>query len=388
MSGTRNISDRFHADPDIASKAKSIFVSYYMSLYFKIIKGTVSKINYLDFFSGRGKFDDGTYSVPLNVLNASKDIGNISYFFNDKNEIDVLKKNIKDSDFGNILDKCTFSKCDCSKDNMKKFIPDDGAILAYVDSFSHLLSNTKFISSLIEPDYSDCVLFINFQNIIRHYNQENEKNHFIEFFGSEEHFKEMKIRVLDKRDIKWDKKVYELLRDYIVRLSKEVAKPIYCLPVFFKVSDEASNTSHVILIISKNKTGIERIRESFSPKDFNNLDDSLKNSYFNIRNGSFVVFEENIFQKKLFDFNEDYFKSVLNYLGVGLENAITRDSLYDFINNEFYNKHKYCSAISKKYLNKALKYLEKEKLIKVTNTGARKRVEGTFGNNVLIYKEG
>ena len=127
-----------------------------------------NEIHYLDFFSGPGKFKDGTLTVPLNVLKSTKDINGISYFFNDLYQIESLKNNIINSNFKNSLNKCIFSSDDCSIKDMSKYIPKTGAIISYVDSFSHLLSNTDFIAKLIEPSYSDCVLFINFDNIIRH----------------------------------------------------------------------------------------------------------------------------------------------------------------------------------------------------------------------------
>lgn len=381
----KNISNIFFGNPDIASKAKSRFVSYYMSIYFNIISKMTNEIHYLDFFSGPGKFKDGTLTVPLNVLKSTKDINGISYFFNDLYQIESLKNNIINSNFKNSLNKCIFSSDDCSIKDMSKYIPKTGAIISYVDSFSHLLSNTDFIAKLIEPSYSDCVLFINFDNIIRHYMNEKEKKHFLIFFGSEAHFEKMKQDVLCNDKYKWDAKVHLLLKDYVDRLSKEIKRQIFCLPVFFKSSNEASNTSHVILIISKNKKGIICVRESFSPKKYYELDDTLKNTYFNIRKSSFVVFEENPFQTRLFDYNELYYEEILEYININEENAVNIDQLLDIIDEKFQLTNKYCCAFSKKYVKEALHYLEKNEKIKIKCIG--KRNNNCFNKNVLIYKE-
>lgn len=379
---------KFFENPDIASRAKTRLVSYYMSLYFNIIRNTVKgRIHYLDFFSGPGLYGDGTLTVPLNVLKCTKDLYDIDYYFNDLNLIDELKQNIQSSGLGDMLCKCKFTEEDCSTADMENYIPKSGALISYVDSFSHLLTNTSFVKKLIEPRYSDCVIFINFSNIIKRYKIEEEKKHFLVFFGSLENFEKMKREVLSNENIVWDKKVQILLKDYLDRLTKCVGSKLYSLPIFFKATEEDTNTNNVILIISKNITGIDRIRKSFSPSGYNQCDDTLKNSYFNIRKSSFVVYENNIRQVQLFDFDEMYYEEILKYIEIGKDNAVTRDDLCKYIDETFLKKNSYCCAFSEKYINKALKSLENEGKIKTYYIGTRKRPKGTFGKDVFIYRE-
>src|SRR5450759_3009552 len=88
------------------SQIKSEIVKQYFWAWAKIMSSIADKIAYIDLYAGKGKFDDGSKSTPIlvleNALNDSKISQKLVSFFSDTNPVFSESLKIAISEIPNI----------------------------------------------------------------------------------------------------------------------------------------------------------------------------------------------------------------------------------------------------------------------------------------------
>lgn len=267
---SKNLNDLFFDDPDAESLAKAGFVSYYLSLYLRIIssvrgslqnrwrEGNYSssnsglRIEYIDLFSGPGKYKNGRPSVPIKIVESAlfrqPPIENIHFYFNYATKAKKLEENLL-STFGwtTLPDCIEINSQDSRNINISKLLNRGDIVLSYIDSFSDLLTDVGTIAQLIQPQFSDCVLFINmtfFNRFCGSKEGSKQDKNFIRFFGGVEHLREMQAKKKQCQSVEEFADV--VIADFVKRLQNKVAKRIYALPIFFLRDGKNSHIAQFI----------------------------------------------------------------------------------------------------------------------------------------------
>jgi three-Cys-motif partner protein len=421
MSGndnSKNLNDLFFDNPDQESLAKTGFVSYYLSLYLEIISrvrdsiqnkwglGSCSgsnakpRIDYIDLFSGPGKYKDGRPSVPLNIVKSvlcnPNPIENVHFYFNDATNAKKLEKNML-STFGwnRLPDSIEIHSQDSRNINISELLNKNDIVLSYIDSFSDLLTDVGTIAQLITPNFSDCVLFINMTFFNRFCGSRKgskpEKN-FIRFFGSEEHLREMQDRKRRCQSVEQFAEV--IIKDFVKRLQNKVGKRIYALPIFFLRDGKNSHVAQFILILSKSPKGAKTAKESFDPTSSKEKTSSNKKGFskkceglFHVQEGKILIYDENEQMNLLADWEEKQEYELLTPLiPKGARNALNLDQFADKVDDNYMSKHGFLSGYSKKRLRKMLTYYEEQGNIAVVTANPNKmRRRGTWGSETKFY---
>ena len=159
------------------SKVKSEIVSSYFRQWANVImpsaKRNASKIGYLDFFSGQGKYDDGSDSTPLLILKSALSNDGVRdmlvSFFNDKEKSNVEKLEEEIKKIPNI-DKLKYKPVINNVsiggevvEQLKKvhLIPS----LVFIDPFGYKGLSLEFIGGAIKDWGCDCIFFFNYNRI-------------------------------------------------------------------------------------------------------------------------------------------------------------------------------------------------------------------------------
>lgn len=384
----------FFNNLDDESIAKQIFTAYYFDVYLRIIGATKDKYHknnrvvYLDFFAGPGMTDEGLELTPLKVVESFSKrpsiLNDCFLYFNDLNKSKELSKNLKlKIDSLGININYQVDDKDARTINIPALYKPNDIVLSFVDSFGFMLADVEIIKKLTENKYSDCLVFINLKRIHRFIEAENEKKNFISFFGSEKNY--YRFRRIFNTETR-DSFLNEVVKNYCQRLSWKNSK-LQFLPVFFKLGDESTLYSHVVIVVSKSALGINMIREAFTEVDEKENNEGLKNEHFYLVDEKIVVFKNNNRGTiSLFgDEKEKYYK-VLEYISDNPEEMMNLDELMTWIDIVHDKRNHFLSGYSKKFLRRALKVLEDENKIIIAQREDKKRTRQTYGEGTYFYK--
>lgn len=369
--------DIFDSNPDEGTLTKTNLVCSYYALFLRICKNTNPnrKIKYFDLFCGPGTFKNGIESVPIRLLKMINKIGinNIELYFNDNKKfyIEKLKENIKNnSEISNLIEICNFSNKDARDFNIQDLIRKDDIVLSYIDPSGHVGVSVDRVSSLINNYFSDLVLFININSVLRHISVENERENYISLCGTEANYERFKV-LMNNKNICNEEKYDIFVKDFLDRLRKKMRMSIYCLPIILRYSGEQTEVFAYLLVISKSMKGIDKAKDI---KDEYN--------YLHIQKGRIIGYEE---QKCMINFNlfDDGSAELLNY--IPSNRLVSREELIKNIDECFVNKYGYVSAYGEKTLNMFLRDLETNEKIEVAREKGGRRF--TYGNKTRFRKK-
>ena len=250
------------------SQVKTRIVEKYFWSWANVIIGKNNRtdlIGYVDFFAGPGRYDDGTKSTPLLVLEkAIKDEkirDRLISIFNDANPdyaknleeaislthgIDTLKycpivKNIElgeEEDVSvNIFDRV-------------KRIP----TLYFIDPWGYKGLSLELISSVLKNWGCDCIFFFNYNRINMGINNRIVEEYMVSLFGKE---RLAYLRNLPTNLTSFEKELFVI--EAISQALKDKAGK-YVLPFRFK-SDSGRRLTHHLIFVSKHIRGYEIMKK-------------------------------------------------------------------------------------------------------------------------------
>lgn len=156
------------------SAAKSAIVADYFAAWAKILAKSNSRILYLDFFSGPGKYDDGSESTPLLVLRKIVDSPDLSAkvitIFGDKEPENAARlqeaiaalPGIARLKFPPIVRAGEFTKELQEQLAGLTLVP----TLMFLDPFGYKTVNVDVIRAIIQNHGSECIFFFNYNRVM------------------------------------------------------------------------------------------------------------------------------------------------------------------------------------------------------------------------------
>lgn len=356
------------------SRVKADIVTKYFEAWANVMMATQDqqggrygdKIAYLDLFAGPGRYDDGTKSTPLMILEKAitndKLRARLVTIFNDKDENSTrsLQKTIQalpgvetlryapqvyNQEIGSEIVKMF---------EQMKMIP----TFFFVDPWGYKGLSLQLVNAVLKDWGCDCVFFFNYNRISMGLPNAVVDEHMNALFGTQRaNLLRAKIAGLppDEREL--------VIVEELCQAIKATGKQ-YVLPFRFK-SDSGKRTSHHLIFVSKGFRGYEIMKDVMSRESSSN----------NQGVSSFEYSPATKRQAFLFQLAQplDDLESVLLNRFAG--RTVTIDQIY--------KQHNVDTPYVKKNYREVLLKLEASRKI-VTYPSAENRKKGTFSSKVRV----
>ena len=266
----KSTTDGFFETQTEKSYVKSIIVTEFFKVYFSIINnaGFSDDIFYIDLFSGPGKYEDGTYSTPLLLLDTiesfkSDDIRNkLHLIFNDENEqfYKSLCSNIGQHPVVTQLKHPPIiQNLRASEVDLSQYLSSKKPKFSFIDPWGYVDVSAEQIGELVKSIGSDCVLFFNSNRILQDLSKDHSQEHMVKIFG--DMFSEA-VKIQKDPNMSQPIKCQRFVSIFAQNLYKTYFEPLkaqgyrlFVLP-FSIDQDDVEKTSHHIVFISKNHKAI------------------------------------------------------------------------------------------------------------------------------------
>jgi three-Cys-motif partner protein len=262
--------NRFFEISKEQSRVKTAIVSKYFDAWASVMMGVQDrvkgrygdKIAYLDLFAGPGRYDDGTKSTPLMIL--EKAIANdklrnrLVSIFNDKDDNNTrsLQEAIKNlSGIDSLRYKPKVYRQEVGSEIVKlfeqmKMIP----TFFFVDPWGYKGLSLQLVNAVLKDWGCDCLFFFNYNRISMGLPNELVEDHMNALFGVE------RANALRKKIERLPSSERELtIVEDLCQAIRATGKK-YVLPFRFK-SDTGKRTSHHLIFVSKGFKGYEIMKE-------------------------------------------------------------------------------------------------------------------------------
>ena len=259
--------DKFFKESREQSAVKTAIVSKYFWSWSKVMmpramRGSVKKIAYLDLFAGPGRYEDGTKSTPLIILEKAIEDEQMR-------EMLVTLFNDKDKDNAQGLDaainalpgigKLKFAPKVLNKEvgsEMVKIFSSMRLVptLFFVDPWGYKGLSLQLVNSVLKDWGCDCIFFFNYNRINMGLTNRVVREHMAALFGEERaELLRQNLETLSPGDR--ESCIVEDLCDVLGGNEKR-----YVLPFGFK-NDRGTRTSHHLIFVSKHPLGYGIMKE-------------------------------------------------------------------------------------------------------------------------------
>ncbi|MFN2453318.1 MAG: three-Cys-motif partner protein TcmP [Pyrinomonadaceae bacterium] len=258
----------FYDERTEQSEVKAEIVRKYFWAWAKAIipyakKRGVDRIAYADLFAGRGRYNDGTKSTPLLVLEAAIREPEMSRMlvavFNDADEdnAQLLESEIKSlPDVANLKHQPKVWNYEVgnklvSQFENAKYLP---PTLLFVDPWGYKGLSIRLVGSVLKHWGCDCIFFFNYRRINMSLSNSVFIAHMNDLFGEE---RANKLRPLLEK-LSPQEREFAIVNELTSAL-KEVGGE-YVLPFCFK-NDAGTRTTHHLIFVSKNVLGYKIMKD-------------------------------------------------------------------------------------------------------------------------------
>ena len=361
----------FFDKPTEQSKIKSRIVEKYFRAWAKVIIPSAQKyskkIAYIDLYSGPGRYDDGTKSTPILILEQAAQDTNMQSMlvtmFNDKKSKNIhslknaiaLIKNISNLKYKPKIMNTEVGEKIIEEFERIKLIPS----LLFVDPWGYKGLSCRLFKSVLKNWGCDCIFFFNYNRINPGISNPSVTNHMNDLFGEDN---ANKLRRVIKSLKSSDRE--KIILDYIVQALKDIGGE-YVIPFRF-MNERGTRTSHYLIFVSKDIRGhniMKDIMAKESYKDKQGVPTFEYNSY---------LLKQPCFE----DFEINQINELTNLLLVEFANKTLKMK-------EIFDQHNIGKVYIKNNYKEALKLLESKGLI-ITDPPAENRKKDTFGDNVIV----
>lgn len=266
--------DDFFVEQTEKSLIKSAIVCNFFKIYLRIIDCRFSKkMYYIDLFSGPGKYENGSDSTPMHILDAINSYDNkivlnrMQCVFNeaDTKLYERLVENVMAHKIYDELSlKPIITNNDAADIDLSQYLNNHAPVFSFVDPFGYKSTSTRQIWSLVQNIGSDCIFFFNANRIILDFMKPNKERDFIEIFG--EYYFSLSEDLT--KQISHHQKMQKVLNAFSLNL-KDIVRShnynykLFILPFGFYF-DDREKESHYLLFISKNHKAIVEMKNVMS----------------------------------------------------------------------------------------------------------------------------
>ncbi|MBI4028008.1 MAG: three-Cys-motif partner protein TcmP [Verrucomicrobia bacterium] len=244
------------------SLVKATIVAKYFWVWAKVImsqvQGTGKKIAYMDLFAGQGRYQDGTKSTPLRVLEQAINDPEMRQvlvtFFNDKNGDNSQSLERAISELPDI-DKLTYRPKVMNEEvgsEMVKMFEQMRLIptLFFVDPWGYKGLSLQLVNAVIKDWACECIFFFNYNRINMGLNNQFVEEHMNALFGKERaDALRSKLQTLSPGD-----RELTIVEELCKALNQTNDR--YVLPFRFR-DDRGTRTSHHLIFVSKHFRGYD-----------------------------------------------------------------------------------------------------------------------------------
>jgi len=349
------------------SQIKKKIVSDYFFAWAKIITRVQrsDRIAYIDLFAGPGRYNDGTISTPLLVLQKAIQDSVIAQrlvtLFNDldSDATQSLETAIKSLPG---IDKLKYAprviNQEIGTEIVKRFkemrlVP----TLFFVDPWGYKGLSLQLVNAVVKDWACECVFFFNYNRINMGLANEAVRQHMDALFGDQADDLRRQLESLDP--VTRELTIVERLSAALNPDGKR-----FVLPFRFRRDNE--RTSHHLIFVTKHFLGYD-IMKKIMAKESSKTEQGVASFEYNAADIRFLT---------LFEFSRP-----LDELGSLLVHEYAGKTI-SF--EELYQSH----SIGRRYVDSnykaVLKQMEEEGKIRASKPGGAKRRNGTFANDVLI----
>lgn len=256
------MTDSFFRNRGGASRVKACIVQESFDVWSKIICSTLGnneKIAYVDLYSGPGRYENGSMSTPLMVIEKALENERIAKsliaVFNDKDEdnTESLKKEICKIEGIEKLDYNIYHEI--IDENTSSYFENLNMIptFTFLDPFGYVGLTLKLVDSLINSWGCDCLFFFNYNRINAALDNRIVDNHINALFG-EERANNLRNEADKKSPAQRQTLILEAMIDALGEAGKR-----YVIPFGFKNDD--GRLTHYLIFVSKNFTGYKVVKD-------------------------------------------------------------------------------------------------------------------------------
>ena len=252
----------FFNTPTEQSQVKSRIVEKYFWAWAQVMKGWANKIGYIDLFAGPGKYQDGSKSTPILVLEKAieeEDIRNrLVSVFNDLNQdyTELLQSAINSiPDIENLKYKPIVRNEEVGE-KIVEIVKRIGTMptLFFVDPWGYKGLSLRLISSFLESRGCDCIFFFNYNRINMGINNQVVKEHMDALFGTKR-ANELRSQLSDMNPHERELAIVKAISQALKEEGGE-----YVLRFCFK-TQSGSRSSHHLIFVSKHITGYQIMKD-------------------------------------------------------------------------------------------------------------------------------
>ncbi|MEQ9622211.1 three-Cys-motif partner protein TcmP [Coleofasciculus chthonoplastes] len=256
------------------SLVKARIVEKYFWAWAKVIIGVLKrqeqqpglskklKLAYIDLFAGPGRYQDGSRSTPLLVLEtAIKETDlreRLITLFNDvdTNNTQSLENSINSMpDVNQLKNKPIVINQEVGEEIVQRFEPVRGVpTLFFVDPWGYKGLSLQLINSVVKNWGCDCIFFFNYNRINMGLGNDAVKNHINALFG-EERASELREKLQLLNPANKEIAIVEEICEALKEMGGE-----YVLPFRFR-HENGNRTSHHLIFVSKHVRGYEIMKE-------------------------------------------------------------------------------------------------------------------------------
>ncbi|MEX1042520.1 MAG: three-Cys-motif partner protein TcmP [Pirellulaceae bacterium] len=258
--------DQFFDESREQSQVKTSIVQKYLMAWFNVIKRHAqrsgNKVAYLDLFAGPGRYQDGTLSTPLLILQKAIEHPELREMlitvFNDKDQKNSQALEIAIQSLPN-LDRLRYQPEVRNKEVGIEMINEVERLTAvptifFVDPWGYKGLSLQLINSVLKGWACECIFFFNYARINAGLSNPLVKQHMDALFG------ERRADLLRPRLAEYSATERELAIVEELSLALQEMGGKYVLPFRFKRLD-GSRTSHHLIFVSKHPKGYEIMKD-------------------------------------------------------------------------------------------------------------------------------
>jgi three-Cys-motif partner protein len=260
------VDSQFFDESREQSQIKARIVQKYFWAWAKVIIPTVkrhdNRILYMDLFAGPGRYDDGTLSTPLLVLQKAIDDADMRSMlvthFNDKNADSAgkLKAAIRALPGINKLKQKPIVSNELVGEEIEKKLAGLRLVptFFFVDPWGYKGLSVGLISSVLQNWGSDCVFFFNYNRVNMGLNNDAVRQHMDALFG-QERAEDLRTELVGLSPGDRERLIVEE-----ISASLKEKGAAYVLPFTFK-NESGRRTSHHLIFATKAFRGYEIMKE-------------------------------------------------------------------------------------------------------------------------------
>ena len=263
------MTDDFFTECRDSSRIKAEIVSEYFPVWASIIiRGAdPPKIAYIDLFAGRGRYDDGTPSTPLLILEkaiADDVIGSrlVTVFTDtDEGHVKDLEEEIRDLPGIDKLKHLPHVSRETVGQDIVSVFKGLGLMpsLVFLDPCGYKGLSLELVNSVLKDWACECLFFFNYNRINAGISNECVEEHINGIFGSGR-ADELRLGLIGKDPIERERLILEKLVEALVRTYGRFVQ-------WFRFKNkQGTRTSHYLIFVTKHSRGYEIMKEIMGAK--------------------------------------------------------------------------------------------------------------------------